>query len=271
MRIAAAGDGETAPTRLDLTRPDAYGLAFSDVYDRWYGADRHAGGDATIEAMVSFVANRCPTGLVVELGVGSGRLAIPLLDAGLTVIGLDASQPMLRHCPRSVDRVVGDMADLPFRHTGANDPTDGPTVLCGFNTLFNLGSTERLDRLLATLRLLRATFIVEMANVDLLPDDRIRSTGAAPFAVDGGVVVSATLADPIGRQLAGRHLEITDRGVVSRPWLLRLVGHDELDARAARHGLEVAERHRSWRAEPFSTGDPASVSVYRPVPVERVR
>lgn len=264
-RIAADAGG-TAPTYLDLTRPDAYGRAFAEVYDGWYGP---AWSSDDLGAMVSFVMERSPSGVVIELGVGSGRLARPLTDAGLAVIGLDVSLPMLRRCPETVWRVAGDMADLPFRAiTPGRDP-GAPTVLCGFNTLFNLVSTEALDRLLATVASLRAAFIVEMANTDLLPDEPIRSTGGTSFMVDGGIVVSATAADPAHGRLTGRHLEITDRGVVSRPWRLRLVGHDELDARARRHGLAVTERHQSWLGTPFSADDPASVSVYRPIPAPR--
>ncbi len=102
-------------------------------------------------------------------------------------------------------------------------------------------------------------------NIELLPDEPIHSTDVAPFGVEGGVVVSSTGADVSQRRLVGRHLEITDGGVVSRPWLLRLVGHDELDARAAQHGLQAVERYRSWKAEPFGATDPSAISVYRPV------
>lgn len=255
-----------APAQLDLTRPDAYGRAFDDVYDTWYGSHttpgHGAGGD--LDTMARFVADRCPSGLVIELGVGSGRLAEPLVRAGLRVVGIDASRSMLGRCPASIVRVEADMTRLPFRVTQT-----GSTVLCGFNTLFNVGSAESLERLLADLAALRATFIVEVLNIDVLPPEPLQSTDLAPFPVDGGIVVSATSADVPNRRLAGRHLEITDRGVVSRPWLLRLIGCDELDMLAARHGLRLVERYRSWEGEPFDVGDPSSISVYAPDPPSR--
>lgn len=231
------------------------------MYDDWYGTNTTDGG---LDAMVRFVSDRCPSGLVVELGVGSGRLAIPLERAGLRVIGIDASQPMLSRCPASVVRVAADMGRLPFRTAGQRLGI-APTFLCGFNTLFNLGSTDGLDGVLAAVGALGATLIVEMTNIDVLPDDAVHSTDVAPFPVTHGVVVSATSADVPNRKLAGRHLEITDDGVVSRPWLLRLIGHDELDARAERHGLGLVERYRSWQSEPFDASDPTSISVYVPI------
>ncbi len=258
--------------QLDLTRPDAYGRAFVDVYDRWYAPTAGTDDATVLETMAAFVAARCPSGVVIELGVGSGRLAEPLIGAGLRVIGLDASPSMIRRCPPEVLRVVGDMAHPPFRSPPAARPDDGapaPTVLCGFNTLFNLGSAARLDDLLASVAALGSTFIVETMNTDLLSNQRIRSTDVAPHAIQGGVVVSATDSDPSRHRLTGRHLEITDHGVVSRPWLLRLISRHELDARAVDHGLELNERHRSWRAEPFRGVDPVSISVYRPSPPGR--
>ncbi len=257
--MAETNTATDAASVVDLTRPDAYGLAFADVYDRWYGADGSPAAD-DIEAMVDFVVSRCPSGIVVELGVGSGRLAAPLVAAGIRVIGLDASVPMLRRCPPAVHRVAGDIADLPLRFGRHR-----PTVLCGFNTIFNVGTADRLDRLLAAVMAMEATFIVEMMNVALLPDEPAGSTGVAPFAVAGGIVVSATRTDPAAGRLAGRHLEITDSGVISRPWLLRLLDHVELDARADRHGLSPIERHGSWRADRFTEDSHASISVYRPM------
>lgn len=275
-RRETAVAGSTGPQQLDLTRPDAYGQAFDDVYDDWYGSHRTPGPE--VDAMVRFVTERCLSGVVVELGAGSGRLAVPLHRAGLLVIGVDASQTMLGRCPPSILRVAADMAGLPFRAFRAPQSPDRsarrvpPTVLCGFNTLFNVGSTDGLDSLLAGVAALRATFIVEMLNIEVLPTGPMRSTDLAPFPVDQGIVVSSTSADVANRRLAGRHLEITDRGVVSRPWLLRLVSHEELDDRAAGHGLDAVERYRSWEAEPFGATDHTSISVYAPdPPADRTR
>ncbi len=256
---------QEADRQLDLTRPDAYGRAFADVYDQWYGQGPPVTGAGRPAELTVFVAARCPSGVVLELGVGSGRLAQPLHQAGMAVIGLDASSAMLAGCPPSITRVAGDMADLPFRpHPGGDDGAPGVTVLCGFNTLFNVGSADRLDRLLVSLVELRAIFIVETMNVALLPSQPAVSTGLAPFRSGTGVVVSTTSSDPIGQKLAGRHLEIADHGVASRPWLLQLISHRDLDERAARHGLKLFERYGSWRAEPFSPDDPTVIGVYRP-------
>ena len=69
---------------------DTYGESFADVYDDWY-ADV-----SDVDATVATIARLAGDGPVLELGVGTGRLAIPLAAAGVRVIGIDASPSMLR-------------------------------------------------------------------------------------------------------------------------------------------------------------------------------
>jgi len=97
-----------------------YGDRCAEVYDHWYGDD---GGMAlTRIGTPTDVANRIATlagsGPVLELGVGTGRLALALADRGLDVTGLDASGAMLdrlRAKPGSerLTLLEGDMAAPP--------------------------------------------------------------------------------------------------------------------------------------------------------------
>ena len=273
MEISGA-DSATAADRaaavddrsmLELNHPAAYGDAFSDVYDRWYDGIGAANGG--IDAMVRFVAERCPSKLLIELGVGSGRLAQPLVYGGLTVVGVDASAAMLQRCPGIVLRVGGDMALLPFRTEPESTRQYGPTVLCGFNTLFNLHSSDRLHRLLADLAEMRATFIVEFLNADILATAPDVSTGRSPrLGRDGELVISSTSIDVDRQILVGRHLQLGDSGVFSRPWMVRWITVDELDLAAERSGLTLAERYSTWDGEPFTEHSSTAIGVYRPSP-----
>ncbi|MEA3018522.1 MAG: hypothetical protein QOI47_46, partial [Actinomycetota bacterium] len=70
--------------------PSTYGDRIADVYDAWYaGATDVEGTVATILRLAA--AER----RVLELGIGTGRLAIPMVDAGLDVHGIDASPAMV--------------------------------------------------------------------------------------------------------------------------------------------------------------------------------
>ena len=73
---------------------------------------------------------------MLELGVGTGRLAVPMAAAGLQVVGIDSSEAMLdrlteRDVTSAVTAIRGDMVD---------DLPDGPfdAALVAYNTIFNL-------------------------------------------------------------------------------------------------------------------------------------
>lgn len=239
---------------LDLGRPDAYGRSFADVYDRWY----HDVSDA--EATAAFVATRC-RGPVLELGVGSGRLARPLAALGLPVIGLDGSGDMLTRCSAQsmdgISLVIADMRSLPFLGGfGA--------VLIAFNTIFNLTSEEEQQHLLTELKALvgeTGVVIVEASDVTPLLAGPRRSIGLRELT-DNGAVVTATTLDHEHQTVSGHHLEVTDDGITARPWRLRWLTPAQLDNLATAAGLRRVERYRSWDQAPFFEGDETYISVY---------
>jgi SAM-dependent methyltransferase len=114
--------------------PAFYGARWASVYD-----DRHGGLDP--EPAVDFLAGLADGGRVLELAIGTGRIALPLARRGVVVEGVDASAAMverLRAKPSgdSIPVTIGDMAQVgvsgPFR-----------LVYLVFNTLFCLLSQAR--------------------------------------------------------------------------------------------------------------------------------
>src|ERR1700754_3674009 len=90
-----------------------YGDRIADVYDEWHGERDDVG--PVVEFLASWAAGDWP---VLELGVGTGRIALPLAGRGLRVDGIDASERMvaqLRAKPGGADLAVtvGDFAGLP--------------------------------------------------------------------------------------------------------------------------------------------------------------
>jgi SAM-dependent methyltransferase len=90
---------------------------------------------------VEFLAGLAGGGRVLELAIGTGRVALPLASRGITIEGVDASAAMvarLRAKPggEQIPVTIGDLADVPAR---------GPfwLVYLVFNTLFNLLSADR--------------------------------------------------------------------------------------------------------------------------------
>ncbi len=247
---------------MDGFRPDTYGEAFADVYGVWYGSITDA------EATAAFLARRCSEGVILELGVGDGRLALPLASTGRLVIGIDASPSMLEQLalaaeasPPAPGRVLPLLADL------GRLPIAGPVAgaLCAFNTLFNLPSAERqqalFDRMAAALAP-DAPLVIEAITGQGLADSLDQSVGISRMSVDR-LVLSATMVDAEAQTIAGQHVDITEDGIRLRPWQLRWTTPSQLDAMAVAAGLTLTERFASWNAEPFDDESDRHISVYR--------
>src|SRR5262249_62062971 len=75
----------------NLFRPHSYGDAIAEVYDAWSG-----GEPDSVVAVVDFLADLAgPGGSALELGVGTGRVALPLAARGIRVSGIEASEQMV--------------------------------------------------------------------------------------------------------------------------------------------------------------------------------
>ena len=72
--------------------PSSYGDGIADTYDAWYGDNPLT--DAAVAALVQ-LTERSGTSRLLELGIGSGRLALPLAARGIDVCGVDASDAMV--------------------------------------------------------------------------------------------------------------------------------------------------------------------------------
>jgi SAM-dependent methyltransferase len=116
------------------------------LYDRWNTSVVEDIGFYTEEALLS-------GGPVLELGVGTGRIAVPIARAGIEVIGVDSSAPMLERCrERAREAGIADLLDL--RLGDLRDPPLSEKValaISPFRALLHLLSNE--ERLLALTRI----------------------------------------------------------------------------------------------------------------------
>jgi SAM-dependent methyltransferase len=155
-----------------VTSPSPYD-AIADLYDSWSRSVTEDVGFYVEEA-------RGAPRRVVELGVGTGRIAIPIARAGVPVVGIDNSRPMLEVCRRRAERAgvhhfldlrVGDLRDPPV------DPP-ASIVLCPFRSYLHLATDgDRLEALRAARSLLepggRLVFDVFMPS----PEDIAETNG----------------------------------------------------------------------------------------------
>ena len=111
-----------------------------------------------VEDIAFYVSEaRKARGTVVELGVGTGRIAVPVAEAGVSVIGVDSSPEMLAVCrTRAEEAGVADRLDL--RLGDLRDPPVGehvPLVICPFRSYLHLADgEERVTALRAARELL---------------------------------------------------------------------------------------------------------------------
>jgi len=235
-----------------------YGDRFADVYDDWYG-------DVTdVEACTERLAGLAHGGPILELGVGSGRLALPLAARGLEVHGIDASPQMLARLQgkpgaETIRLTTGDMGELALA-----DPPEFALVFVAFNTLFNLTTPAEQQRCLARVAELLApdgVFVVE-AFVPADDDQGPRSSVTPRRISADEVVLSVSRHDDSDQTITGQHLHITEAGIRLRPWHLRYARPRELDAMADAAGLSLAWRHADWEETPFGPDAGVHVSGY---------
>lgn len=124
--------------------------AIAALYDPW--------SRSVTEDVAFYVAEaRKARGRVVELGVGTGRIAVPTAAAGVPVIGVDSSPAMLAVCREHAER-AGVAALLDLRLGDLRDPPVAervPLVTCPFRSYLHLGSdADRLQALSAARDLL---------------------------------------------------------------------------------------------------------------------
>ena len=200
---------------------------------------------------------------MLELGVGTGRLAVPMAAAGLDVTGLDASTAMLDRLRAAdpagtVDIVRGDMLD---------DLPDGPfdVVLVAYNTLFNLtgdGDHARCFAEVADRLRPGGRFVVEA----FVPDEPFRSgddVEVRSMSADQ-VVLSVTKYAPDSQEAAGQFVELSQGEPVRlRPWSIRYSTPAQLDEMAAAAGFTLEDRWLDVARSPFTDDSTRHLSVYR--------
>ena len=222
-------------------------------------------------------------GPILELGVGTGRLAIPLAAAGYRVTGVDRDAAMLdraRAAAAAAGPEVSGLIELVEADlVGLRLPSAGSFALAfiALNSLLMLGSREGQREALRTLAAHLAPGGLAVVDV-WLPDadDLARFDGrlileyGRPAPTTGAVVTKVGSAQ---HDAATQTVTLTAIYEESQPggpaarWLrrdiLRLVSGDELRAMAQDAGLEVEVIGRGYDLEPFGPGSERAVLVAR--------
>lgn len=239
---------------MDSYHEETYGERMAGVYDSWY-ADYDPAALTTLEQLAR-------GGRALELGIGTGRIAIPLRQAGVAISGIDASPAMVARLRSKVGGedipvAIGNFADLAIegRYT---------LIYVLFNTFFALLTQEEQLRCFENVSCHLApggSFLVEA----FVPDLNRFVDGQAFRAVQIGeqeVRVDATQHDPLLQQIISQHIVLTEQGTRFYPVKLRYVWPSELDLMARLAGLQRSRRWGAWDQSAFMANSKRHISVY---------
>lgn len=242
-----------------------YGERIAEVYDLFYGARQDLG--PVLDFLVALARGR----RVLELGIGTGRLAIPLAARGLKIHGIDVSPAMvekMRAKPGGADIPVlmGDFAELKIAGRFS-------LIYVVFNTFFALLTQEAQVRCFSRVAKRLApdgAFVIEA----FVPDHRVLAQRNRLAAFEVGterVVIDAASFDPVLQRTRAQHIVITDNQPPRLyPVESRFAYPAELDLMARIAGMRLRERWGWWDRRPFNSDSTTHVSVYEPVPEPKI-
>ncbi|HEX7313948.1 MAG TPA: class I SAM-dependent methyltransferase [Pyrinomonadaceae bacterium] len=237
---------------------EVYNQRCADVYDQWFGYFD--------EAAVDVLEKLAGSGRALELGIGTGMVALPLAARGVEVHGIDASPEMvsvLRSKPGG-DAVPVSMSD--FAEVGVAG--EFSLVYVVYNTLFALQTQEeqvRCFRNVAARLAPGGAFVVEAFVPDLAQLSAGRGVRLLHMT-DERVGIRVYEHDPVGQKMRSRQVIFSDGGTRVFPVEVRYAWPPELDLMAQLAGLRLRERWSDWRRGRFDAKSEKHVSVYeRPV------
>ncbi|HEY5173073.1 MAG TPA: class I SAM-dependent methyltransferase [Acidimicrobiia bacterium] len=241
---------------MDHFGPETYGDRVADVYDDWYKPLDTA-------AEVALLAELAHGGRALELGIGTGRVAIPLAAQGVEVHGIDASPAMVERMRAkpggdAIAVTIGDMADVPVEGRFA-------LVFVVFNTFFQLYSQETQLRCFANVaahlhpggRFVIHAFVPDTSRVEAGEHLAVKEASLDRVRLD------ASVFDAQEQRLDTTQVRITEDGTRLVHAKLRFAWPPELDLMARLAGLTLEDRWATFDKQPFNGESAFHVSVYR--------
>jgi SAM-dependent methyltransferase len=199
---------------------------------------------------------------VLELGLGTGRVALALSAAGFDVTGIEISPGMLEVFRQKPG--ASDIRVLEGNFATADVGVGYDLVVCVFNTLYSFRTQqEQLEAL-------------RRAAAALVAGGRLLVEGFSPHQMDfqrgqawlirdvseDVVHATASVHRAAEQQIDTQHLTLRPSGISFLPTALRYIWPSELDCLARLAGLELQERWGSYAREPFTSASPLHVALY---------
>jgi SAM-dependent methyltransferase len=242
---------------MDKYKPE---MSFGDSIAEGYDNDSIRGDE---KATVAFLEQWAQGGRVLELAIGTGRIALPLAAKGIPVDGIDFSPSMiaqLRTKPGGDQLTItlGNFADVAVSSTYN-------LIYIVFNTLFNLLTQDEQIRCfenVAAHLTERGVFVIEGG----VPTEfcRLRKNQYVDLeAIEVDKVhLDTARYNPVTQLLEETHITISDRGTQLIPIVTRYAWPAELDLMARIAGLRLKERWANWNRKQITATSNNCISVY---------
>jgi SAM-dependent methyltransferase len=236
--------------------PGAYGRAMAEDYDSLYRAVPET--DDAVETLVRLGEGDA----VLEMGIGTGRLALPLLSRGVTVAGIEGSEEMVARLQSKpggdrIPVVIGDFAE-------ARVEGEFAVVVLALHTIFGLPTPERQIRCFenAARHLRRGgVFVIEARVLD--PADFRGGRAIEPrFSDAEQVEIQVERYDGVTQRMEVTNVHLSDAGVRLNSYVNQYTTPREFDLMARIAGLRLHERWENWRRAPFTAHSRHHVSIY---------
>jgi SAM-dependent methyltransferase len=244
---------------IDMKQEDIWDAVTAQNYDT-PGSGMFS--PAVIEPTVKRLAALANGGRALEFAIGTGRVAIPLVQKGVSVTGIELSKPMIEQLRKKIDEsslpvLYGDMKNVVA-------PGNYTLVYLVYNTISNLLTQE--DQIACFKNAARhllpgGRFVIELWVPELrkLPSDQ----EAVVFSNTEGNIGVDTY-DLLMQQVVSHHFRFDRNGKVNlfrSPH--RYIWPSELDLMAQLTGFTLESRTADWAGSPFSADSKSHVSVYR--------
>lgn len=234
-----------------------YGDRIADIYDE---RERVPTDEV---AAASFLKEVAGGGPALELGIGTGRVALPLMEAGVEVHGIDTSEEMverLRAKPGgdAVKMTMGSFADFSI-------DARFPLIYVVFNTFFGLlTQEEQVSCFAAIARHLTSdgVFVMQAFVPDVRRFDADNQRVSANWVGVDEIDLETSTHDPVAQRTDSQHVVVRDGSVRIYPVRIRYAYVSELDLMARLAGLRLRERWSAWDRSPFPSPGGGHISVW---------
>ena len=235
-------------------RDSTYGDRIAEVYDQWY--------PATSPGAISLLRELAGDGPALELGIGTGRIALPLARSGVEVHGIDSSKAMVE---KLLEKPGGERIQVAlgnFAEVGVSG--EYSLIYITFNTFFVLSSQEEQVRCFANVaKRLRpgGVFLIEA----FVPDPKRFKKGQTVNVTNintSEVLLEASQHDPLTQRVISQQITINASGVKLYPIQMRYAWPSELDLMAQLAGMRLRDRRADWSGAPFVAESAKHISIY---------